>query len=79
MNCPECKGKTKDGKPYPVPEGFTRHIHNIGGKQKYPSFDTRRYICLCCGFSFVSKEEFFRPISSQSGLFDTHKKEGELG
>ena len=67
MLCRECKNKgfiPTDEVPNP--------IKNVGNKQKYASFDTRQYICLQCGHSFLTKEEYYRPVKVrvQADLFD---------
>lgn len=57
MKCPNCKNKgfvpSKDVK---------RPVQNLGDKQYFETFVTRRYICLQCGYKFVSKEEFYYEI-----------------
>lgn len=57
MKCPQCRNKafvpTKDVK---------KPLHNLGNKEYFESFITRRYICLQCGYKFITKEEFYRDI-----------------
>lgn len=36
-------------------------LHNRG-KQKYSAVNYRYYVCLECGYNFITKEEFEREI-----------------
>lgn len=67
MECPQCRNKrfkATDDVPYP--------IKNLGNKEKYPDMDTRRYICLQCGYMWMTKEVFYRvvEIRRERTLFD---------
>ena len=57
MKCPKCRNvgwkPTKDLK---------RPIQNTGQKQHFDTFDTRRYVCFQCGYVWLTKETFYRPV-----------------
>ena len=57
MVCQKCKNAGF----IPTPE-VPSPIKKIGNKQKYASFDTRQYVCLQCGCTFLTKEEFYRAV-----------------
>lgn len=59
MRCPECKNIGWSPNAY-----YKKPIKNLGDKEYFTSFITRRYCCIQCGFVFMTKEEFFRPINS---------------
>jgi transcriptional regulator NrdR family protein len=56
MQCPKCEGEGAD----------ERHIENLGGKRKYPGFDTRRYECKVCSFRFMTVEKYLRTVETRS-------------
>lgn len=66
MVCPKCKNR-----------GFTptvdapRPLINIGGKLRFATLDTRRYVCVQCGHAFVTKEVYYRDLDvrTQPDLF----------
>lgn len=60
MNCPECKNKG-----FVPTDEIKEPIKNMGNKEKFNDFDTRRYVCLQCGYVWMTKEEFYRPISNR--------------
>lgn len=72
MKCPKCKNKgfvpTRDLK---------KPLQNMGNKQYYETFITRRYICGQCGYYFVTKEEWYRDveISRQHNLLETSEND----
>lgn len=55
MECPRCGGKDRED----------RHITNLGGKEHYERFDTRRYECDVCGLRFMTVEQYHRVIHPQ--------------
>lgn len=54
MRCPKCKADDK--------EYQEKVIVNLGGKEKYPSVDYRRYVCLKCGYRWKTAETFASEI-----------------
>jgi transcriptional regulator NrdR family protein len=67
MECPNCKNK--NWKPI---EGFERPLKNLGKKEYFKTFITRYYICLNCGYTFQSIEQFYRAVKTrvEKSLFD---------
>lgn len=67
MVCPKCKNRG-----FLPSEEFPRPIINLGKKEKFASFDTRRYCCVQCGHVFLTKEEYYRDVKvrTQASLFD---------
>jgi len=53
MKCPEC-GATDAENPHV--------LKNMGGKQRHPETNTRRYECQSCGHRFLSAEQYHRPV-----------------
>ncbi len=72
MNCPKCKNKGFR----PTPDA-PRPLQNLGGKQRFDTFDTRRYACLSCGHLFMTKESYYRDIEvkHEPELFDAMENE----
>lgn len=67
MKCPNCKNKG-----FRPSQEVPRPLKNLGDKQYLGSFITRRYVCLQCGYLFLSKEEFYRAVEftgQQQALF----------
>jgi len=58
MKCPRCKNKE-----FQPNEEIKIPVKNLGNKIKYSTFDTRQYICLECGYVFLTKEEFYRDVT----------------
>lgn len=69
MVCPKCKGKG-----FTPTEDAPRHLINIGGKEHFATFDTRRYVCINpgCGHAFLTKEHHYRDVDRRGSapLFD---------
>lgn len=59
--CPKCKSKE-----FRRSEDLSRPLVNIGGKESFQSFDVRRYVCVCCGLAFKTKEEYWAEIQTTS-------------
>lgn len=57
MKCPRCRNRGFQSTP-----DVRKPIKNIGGKEHYDNFNLRRYICMQCGYAFITKEEFYREI-----------------
>lgn len=57
MNCPKCHNRN-----FTPSADFKKPIQNLGNKQHYMTFDTRRYICIQCGHKWITKEEWYRDI-----------------
>lgn len=56
MVCPKCKNKN-----FMPSKEVKTPLHNRG-KQKYSAVNYRYYVCLECGYNFITKEEFEREI-----------------
>ncbi len=56
MICPQCNSKG-----FLPTEGFPLPVKNCG-TEKYDKFNYRRYLCVCCGYKFITVEKFERPI-----------------
>lgn len=65
VTCPKCRSKDFN----PTPD-IRRPLVNLGGKEQYASLAIRRYVCVCCGYSFKTKEEFYEEIVTTRTLFD---------
>lgn len=59
MKCPKCRNKG-----FMPSEDVPRPLTNIGGKLHNATFDTRRYVCMQCGYRFMTKEEFYREVNA---------------
>jgi rubredoxin len=74
MKCPKCKNKG-----FRPTEELKHPLLNMGNKEKYDTFDTRRYVCLQCGYKFMTSEEYYREIDSgQASLFENLTSTKEL-
>jgi predicted nucleic-acid-binding Zn-ribbon protein len=71
MICPKCRNRQ-----FTPTEDVKRPIKNLGHKEHYNTFNTRKYICLQCGYSFLTKEEFYREVKVMRNrdLFEELKK-----
>ena len=73
MKCPKCGNKD-----YQPLEGYYRGIKNLGNKEQYDTVDYRRYVCLQCGYKFLTAETFFREMGTrnaeQAELFEAHNE-----
>ena len=73
MKCPQCGNRN-----FRPTEDVKRPLKNLGHKEKFPTFDTRHYVCLQCGYAFITKETFYREVKvrrNQLELFSTDTKE----
>lgn len=74
MICPKCKNKN-----FETTDDVRNPLKNLGGKENYDTFNLRRYICLQCGYSFMTEERFYREIKIKRNQLeldiDTRKKE----
>lgn len=68
MKCPKCKNTG-----FIPTEDVSSPIKNLGKKEHYDKFDLRRYACLQCGYSWITKEEYYRDVQIQRNydLFDS--------
>jgi len=57
MICPHCKSKG-----FIPSEGFPLPVKNVR-TEKFDKFNQRRYICVQCGYKFVTTEKFEREIN----------------
>jgi len=57
MKCPRCKNKG-----FVPTEEIKYPLFNMGNKEKYDSVDYRRYICMQCGYKFLTSESYERPV-----------------
>lgn len=75
MRCPHCKNKGF----HPTTD-TPRPLINLGGKEHYDTFNTRRYLCVQCRKIFLTKEEFYRDVNAQSepSLFDNAERQGAI-
>ena len=71
MTCPRCH--SKGFKPSP---DIRRPLVNIGGKEQFDSVAIRRYVCVCCGHAFKTKEEYWMEIvtNRQDDLFEAARR-----
>ena len=70
MKCPRCKNQN-----FSTTRDVCNPLKNIGGKEKYNTFDTRRYVCLQCGYAFMTKEVFYREIEVRRNQLDLFEAE----
>lgn len=70
MKCPKCHNKNF----YPTRD-IKKPLQNLGDKQYYETFITRRYICIQCGHAFITKEAWYRDVETrkQNSLFEPEK------
>ena len=57
MKCPRCHNIG-----FIPTEEVKWPIKNLGHKERYDSFDSRHYVCLQCGYSWRTKEEFWKEV-----------------
>ena len=57
MICPKCKNTD-----FNETDDVRKPLRNIGGKESYDTVDYRRYICLQCGYAFITAETFERDL-----------------
>ena len=60
MRCPKCENTVSGYDP--MVEVGGRPIINLGNKQHFNTFDTRRYACTDCGCRFETAETVHRII-----------------
>jgi DNA-directed RNA polymerase subunit RPC12/RpoP len=67
MKCPNCKNKG-----FVPSEDMKKPLKNLSGKESYGDHDTRRYVCLQCGYRFLTIEKHLRPmrVLTQGEMFD---------
>lgn len=68
MKCPKCLNKG-----FIPNDDVKRALQNIGKKEYYETFITRRYVCMQCGHKFVSKEEWYRDVVVRNPLDGSQK------
>lgn len=59
MECPRCHNKR-----FTPSEDVKYPLLNMGNKEKYESFDLRRYVCMQCGYKFITIEQFYRDVKT---------------
>jgi predicted nucleic-acid-binding Zn-ribbon protein len=69
MKCPRCRNKNFE----PTPD-VKSPLKNMGNKEHFDTFDTRRYVCLQCGYSWMTKETFYRDINIKNNNVDAAKQ-----
>jgi hypothetical protein len=60
MKCPNCKNVG-----WQPTADLNKPLKNMGKKEYFQTFITRRYFCFQCGYAFMTKEEFYRPIETK--------------
>lgn len=63
MKCPRCQNKG-----FKPSEEVKYPLFNMGNKEKYDGFDMRRYVCLQCGYKFLTVERFERPVMEEQKI-----------
>ena len=71
MKCPQCGNKN-----FTPTEDVKRPLKNLGHKEKFDTFDLRQYVCLQCGYSFLTKEIFYRPVEVKRNQLELFSETG---
>jgi len=61
MKCPKCHNKG-----FMPSREVPRPLENLGNKISYSTMNTRRYVCMQCGYRFMTKETFYRSYQAKT-------------